>query len=82
MSTATRQFTVENHIEPLPPTAFDRLLLPLLLLLAWLAFELTANATLSLVLACLKFGMNDFRTAAWLWQADPHRSRARACAAF
>jgi len=67
---------------PMPPTVFDRLLWPLLLLSAWLAFELTANATLSLALACLKFGMNDFRTAWWLWQTDPQRRRAHACASF
>lgn len=55
---------------------------PLLLMLAWLAFELTANATLSLVLACINFGVNDFRTAWWLWRTDPQRPRSRACSAF
>ena len=82
MPIAASQFTVDVDAEPLPRTPLDRLLWPLFLLLAWLAFELTANATLSLVLACLKFGANDLRTAWWLWRTDPLRSRAHACAAF
>lgn len=65
-----------------PPSWFDRLLWPSFLLLAWLAFELTAHATLSLMLACLKFGMNDFRTAFWLWRRDPQRARGWACSTF
>lgn len=82
MSSAARQFTVSSDVEPLPPTLLDRVLWPVCLLLAWLAFELTANATLSLAMACLKFGTNDFRTAWWLWRTDHHRQRADACAMF
>jgi hypothetical protein len=82
MLAETRLLDVHSNTGPLPRTWLDRLLWPLLLLLAWLAFELTANATLSLVLACVRFGMNDFRTAWWLWQTDPQRRRAHACASF
>lgn len=74
--------TRRGYDEVTESTVVDRLLWPLLLMLAWLAFELTANATLSLVLACVNFGMNDFRSAWWLWQTDPQRPRARACSAF
>jgi hypothetical protein len=58
------------------------LVLPALLLAAWLLFELTANATLSVLLACLKFGWEDFRTAWWLYRVDPVRRRALACSWF
>ncbi len=82
MQSRATQFEIANDAESSPSTPFDRLPWPLFLLLAWIVFELTANASLSLVLACLKFGANDFRTAWWLWRVDPHRPRARACATF
>jgi len=82
MSKAAERFTVDIDDRALPRTPLDPLLWPLFLLLAWLTFELTANATLSLVLGCLKFGTADFRTAWWLLGTDPLRRRARACAAF
>ena len=79
MAVSKQSFEIETERNP---PLWDRLLGPMFLLLAWVAFELTANATLSVVLACLKFGTNDFRAACWLWQVDPHRPRARACATF
>lgn len=79
MAANSKLFEIEAEQEP---ALLDRLIWPLFLLLAWVAFELTANATLSLVFACLKFGVNDFRTGWWLWQVDPQRRRARACSAF
>ncbi len=78
----SQTFEIHDPAEPLPQTALERLIWPLLLMSAWLAFELTSNATLSLVLACVNFGVEDLRTAWWLWQTDPRRPRARACAAF
>lgn len=50
--------------------------------MSWLLFELTANATLSVMVACLKFGWEDFRTARWLRRADPDLPRATACSWF
>jgi len=82
MLTDASPFEVHAETQPLSKTVLDRVLWPLFLLLAWLVFELTASAMLSLTLGCLKFGTNDFRTAWWLWQTDPLRPRARACASF
>lgn len=82
MQSTSQKFELPQLGEPPSKSVLDRSLWPLLLMLAWLAFELTANATLSLVLACVNFGVNDFRTAWWLWRNDPQRSRARACGAF
>ncbi|MCA9238417.1 MAG: hypothetical protein KDA44_23250 [Planctomycetales bacterium] len=65
-----------------PPTFAERIAWPLFLLSAWILFELTANATLSVLTACLKFGWNDFRTGLWLLRTDPEVPRARACCWF
>ncbi|QDS97924.1 hypothetical protein HG15A2_11920 [Adhaeretor mobilis] len=64
--------------EPTEPTWPQQLVLPMLLALGWLLFELTANATLALFIACLRFGWQDFRTAIWLRRTDPHPRRAKA----
>lgn len=64
------------------PSPAERFAWPLFLLTAVVLFELTANATLSVLAACLKFGWNDFRTALWLLRTDPEASRARACCWF
>ena len=62
--------------EPAPGLA-ERLLMPALFALAWLLFELTAIATLSVLVACLRFGWEDYRTAMWLRRVDPERARAK-----
>ncbi|MEM8945445.1 MAG: hypothetical protein AAGD11_09690 [Planctomycetota bacterium] len=82
MSADATTFEIEPRADSPSASLVDRLLWPLLLMFAWLAFELTTNATLSLVLACMKFGWNDCQTASWLWRTDPQRPRARACATF
>jgi hypothetical protein len=52
---------------------------PLLVLLGWLLFELTAQPGLGAAVLCLKLGWEDFRTAWWLRRRDPWRGRGRAC---
>ena len=52
---------------------------PLAVLLAWLLFELTAQAALAVVVLCFKFGWDDFHTACWLRRRDPFRGRGWAC---
>jgi hypothetical protein len=54
------------------------LTLPMLLLLGWLLYELTAQPALGVAAVCLKFGWEDFRTAGWLRRRDPDRRRGRA----
>ncbi len=51
-------------------------------LLAWIVFELTANAALSVVVFSAKFGWDDLLTAVWLRRVDPRRQRAKACGWF
>ena len=51
----------------------------LLLIVAWLVFELTAQPALAVAAVCVKFGWEDFRTARWLRRSDPDRLRGRAC---
>jgi hypothetical protein len=52
---------------------------PLLIGLAWLIFELTAQPGLSVPVLCAKFGWEDYRTARWLKRRDPDRRRGRMC---
>src|SRR5947208_2725586 len=40
-------------------------------LAAWLVYELTAQAALSVTFLCVKFGWEEFRTALWLRRTDP-----------
>jgi hypothetical protein len=47
--------------------------------LAWLIYELTARPSFALVVACAKFGWNDFLTAHWLLRTDPDQGRGRTC---
>jgi hypothetical protein len=47
--------------------------------LAWLIYELTAQPSFALVVACAKFGWNDFLTAHWLLRTDPNQGRGRTC---
>ena len=50
--------------------------------LAFLVFELTADSSLAVVLGCMKFGTPDLRVARWLRRADPDRVRGCACSWF
>ena len=47
--------------------------------LGWLIYELTAQPSFALVVACAKFGWNDFLTAHWLLRTDPVQGRGRTC---
>lgn len=66
-----------------PATAPRRLggivTLPMLIALAWIVYELTAQPALAAVLLCLKFGWEEFHTAWWLRRRDPIPGRGRAC---
>jgi hypothetical protein len=53
--------------------------LPVLLMLAFLVYELTAQPALGVAVACVKFGWNDFCSALWLRRVDPEPRRGRAC---
>ena len=50
--------------------------------LAFLVFELTADSWLAVVVGCLKFGTPDLKVARWLRRADPDRVRGCACSWF
>src|SRR5579872_3534831 len=47
--------------------------------LGWFIYEITARPSFAIVVACAKFGWNDFLTAHWLLRTDPDRGRARTC---
>lgn len=48
----------------------------LLLAVAIVVTELTAHAAIGVAVFCLKFGLNDWRTAAWLCRVDPQPRRS------
>jgi len=50
--------------------------------LAFLVFELTADPSLAVVLGCMKLGSSDLRVARWLRRADPDPVRGCACSWF
>jgi hypothetical protein len=52
----------------------------LVLTVAVVIYELTAQTMLSVAVACSKFGWNDFITAHWLRRVDPNPSRGRTLA--
>ena len=52
---------------------------PVLLMLGWLAYEITTQASLGVVVLCAKFGWQDLQTAIWLRRRDPDRERGRSC---
>src|SRR5207237_5286612 len=54
------------------------LVLPVLLALGVVVYELTAQPGLGAAIACTKFGWDDFLTARWLRRRDPDRRRGRA----
>jgi hypothetical protein len=63
------------------PTRHFNAVLWLLLILAigWLIYEVTHSPAWAAMAMCLKFGLEDFRTAWWLRRTDPNRGRSRAC---
>jgi hypothetical protein len=52
------------------------------LALAWMLYEVTAKPNYGIVVACTKFGWNDFLTAHWLARRDPNRRRGYTCFFF
>jgi uncharacterized membrane protein YhaH (DUF805 family) len=54
------------------------LVLPALLALGLVVYELTAQPGLGAAIACTKFGWDDFLTARWLRRRDPNGNRGRA----
>ena len=50
--------------------------------LALVVFELTADSSLAVVLGCMKFGTPDLRVARWLRRADPDHVRGCTCSWF
>jgi hypothetical protein len=50
-----------------------------MLALGWLIYEITARPAAGILVACAKFGWNDFVTAHWLIRRDPDRGRGRTC---
>jgi hypothetical protein len=61
-----------------PPRRRPSLVLPALLALGIVVYELTAQPGLGAAIACTKFGWDDFLTARWLRRRDPDRRRGRA----
>jgi hypothetical protein len=61
-----------------PPRRVPSLVLPVLLAVGFLVYELTAQPGLGAAIACTKFGWDDFLTARWLRRRDPDRRRGRA----
>jgi hypothetical protein len=77
-----RQAMSDDHLDndDRPPRpSRSHLTLPMLLLIGWLLYELTAQPALGVAAVCLKFGWEDFRTAWWLRRRDPIRGRGWAC---
>lgn len=57
----------------------DRIWWGAMLPVAWLIYELTAQPSFAIVVACARFGWNDFLTAHWLLRTDPERGRGKTC---
>lgn len=76
----------ENSIEtqgpPNRPTPWripGKALVPLLLVLAFAAWEITSDPALSALILCFKQAQAEVATGWWLWRYDPDRSRGRVC---
>jgi len=65
--------------EPASDRWTERISWGAMLPLGWLIYELTAQPSFALVVACAKFGWNDFLTAHWLLRSDPDSGRGRTC---
>jgi hypothetical protein len=57
----------------------ERILWGAMLPAGWLIYELTAQPSFAIVVACARFGWNDFLTAHWLLRTDPDRGRGKTC---
>lgn len=69
----------DERFDPEPPAATEnRRAGWVLVAVGVILFELTASAALGAAVACLKFGLEDARTALWLRRRDPDRRRGRA----
>ena len=60
----------------------SRLAWPLVLVVGFLLFELTADPALGILLGCLKFGWDELRFSRRLRRQDPDPVRGRVCARF
>jgi hypothetical protein len=65
-----------------PPEFWRRWYWPAVSLAALLVFELTASPTLSVILLCCHFGLEDWQTGIWIWNNDTNSARGQACAWF
>jgi hypothetical protein len=50
----------------------------MLLAIAWIVWEITHSPGLAAFFISLKFSLEDFLTARWIWCSDPHLQRRRA----
>ena len=57
----------------------ERIWWGVMLPVGWLIYELTAQPSFAIVVACARFGWNDFLTAHWLLRTDPVRGRGKTC---
>src|SRR5437868_5740148 len=70
----------ETTFEEPPPTPWtNHISWGALFAVGWLIYELTARPSFGIVVACGKFGWEDFLAAHWLLRTDPYRGRGRAC---
>jgi hypothetical protein len=77
LDTRARDEAPDSHGEP-PVRRRPSLVLPALLAISIVVYELTAQPGLGAAIACSKFGWDDFLTARWLRRRDPDRPRGRA----
>jgi hypothetical protein len=70
--------TMPGEPDAPPPRRRPSLVLPALLAIGILIYEITAQPGLGAAIACTKFGWDDFLTARWLRRRDPDRRRGRA----
>ncbi|MBI3864757.1 MAG: hypothetical protein HY290_23005 [Planctomycetia bacterium] len=79
MSDSMREFSEPIADENDTRRWTDRIWWGAMLPLAWLIYELTAQPSFAIVVACAKFGWNDFLTAHWLLRSDADRGRGKTC---
>lgn len=78
MATMTDDVRAGEVFEIEPTTSGRHWHIPwwLLLAVAIVVAELTAHPAIGVAVFCLKFGLNDWRTAAWLCRVDPQPRRS------